>query len=84
MIPRDYITQWRAQAPQNEDFQVEQDLVISRALVNGWPLLAEVSPAVRASLAAPRKHSTPGMIEIRREGRISRTGNNRVPDLVLG
>ena len=33
MIPRDYITEWRQQAPWNEDFQVEQDLVISRALV---------------------------------------------------
>ena len=33
MIPRDYITQWRVQAPWNEDFRVEQDLVISRALV---------------------------------------------------
>ena len=33
MIPRDYITEWRAQAPWVQDFQVEQDLVISRALV---------------------------------------------------
>ena len=33
MIPRDYITQWRARAPWVQDFQVEQDLVISRALV---------------------------------------------------
>ncbi|MDE2184865.1 MAG: nucleotidyl transferase AbiEii/AbiGii toxin family protein [Alphaproteobacteria bacterium] len=33
MIPRDYITEWRAQAPWIQDFQVEQDLVISRALV---------------------------------------------------
>ena len=33
MIPRDYITQWRERAPWSEDFQVEQDLVISRALV---------------------------------------------------
>ena len=33
MIPRDYITQWRARAPWTADFQVEQDLVISRALV---------------------------------------------------
>lgn len=32
MIPRDYITEWRAQAPWVQDFQVEQDLVISRAL----------------------------------------------------
>ncbi len=34
MIPRDYITEWRAEAPWIQDFQVEQDLVISRALVN--------------------------------------------------
>ena len=33
MIPRDYITEWRAHAPWVQDFQVEQDLVISRALV---------------------------------------------------
>lgn len=33
MIPRDYITEWRAQAPWTDDAQVEQDLVISRALV---------------------------------------------------
>ncbi len=33
MIPRDYITEWREHAPWSEDFQVEQDLIISRALV---------------------------------------------------
>ena len=33
MIPRDDITHWREHAPWSEDFQVEQDLVISRALV---------------------------------------------------
>ena len=33
MIPRDYITEWRAHAPWVRDYQVEQDLVISRALV---------------------------------------------------
>ncbi len=43
MIPRDYITAWRAEAPWTQDFQVEQDLVISRALVEifSHPLLAE-------------------------------------------
>ena len=42
MIPRDYITQWREWAPWNEEFQVEQDLVISRALVEIFsePVLA--------------------------------------------
>jgi len=34
MIPRDYVTEWRAQAPWPGDAQVEQDLVISGALVN--------------------------------------------------
>lgn len=34
MIPRDYITEWRAEAPWIEDAQVEQDLVISKALVD--------------------------------------------------
>jgi predicted nucleotidyltransferase component of viral defense system len=33
VIPRDYITEWRAVVPWVEDAQVEQDLVISRALV---------------------------------------------------
>ncbi len=33
MIPRDYILEWRARAPWPQDIQVEQDLVISRALV---------------------------------------------------
>src|SRR6266705_3089427 len=42
MIPRDYITEWRKEAPWIENFQVEQDLVISRALVNlfSHPLLS--------------------------------------------
>lgn len=34
MIPRDYITEWRVQAPWVQDFQVEQDLIISKALVD--------------------------------------------------
>ena len=34
MIPKDFITEWRASAPWVADRQVEQDLVISRALVD--------------------------------------------------
>jgi len=34
LIPKDYITEWRAKVPWVDDRQVEQDLVISRALVN--------------------------------------------------
>ena len=43
MIPRDHITAWRAHAPWVQDFQVEQDLVICRALVEMFshPVLAE-------------------------------------------
>lgn len=33
MIDRDFITEWRAQAPWISDRQVEQDLVICRALI---------------------------------------------------
>lgn len=33
MIPRDHILEWRETAPWSEDVQVEQDLIISRALV---------------------------------------------------
>ncbi|ABA03528.1 conserved hypothetical protein [Nitrobacter winogradskyi Nb-255] len=43
MIPRDYITEWRAQAPWVQDIQVEQDLVICRALVEifSHPVLSQ-------------------------------------------
>ena len=43
MIPLDHITAWRARAPWVQDFQVEQDLIISRALVEifSHPVLAE-------------------------------------------
>jgi len=33
LIPKDYITEWRANAPWVSDAQVEQDLVLSRAIV---------------------------------------------------
>jgi predicted nucleotidyltransferase component of viral defense system len=43
VIPRDYITAWRSQAPWVQDIQVEQDLVICRALVAifSHPVLAD-------------------------------------------
>ena len=34
MIPQDYITEWKKHAPWSQNYQVEQDLIISRALVN--------------------------------------------------
>ena len=43
MIPRDHITEWRARAPWVPDVQVEQDLVISRALIGifSHPVLSD-------------------------------------------
>jgi hypothetical protein len=38
MIPKDQITEWRKDAPWVLDAQVEQDLVISRALVELFTL----------------------------------------------
>lgn len=60
MIPRDYITEWRAQAPWVQDFQVEQDLVISRALVAifSQPLLHEAL-AFRGGTALYKLHLKP-------------------------
>ena len=43
MIPRDYVTAWRTRAPWVQDAQVEQDLILSRALVEifSHPVLAK-------------------------------------------
>ena len=60
MIPRDYITEWRSEAPWIEDSQVEQDLVISRALVEMFssPLVAQ-SLAFRGGTALYKLYLTP-------------------------
>ena len=39
MIAKDYITAWRSHAPWVSDHQVEQDLVISRALAQIFSIL---------------------------------------------
>jgi predicted nucleotidyltransferase component of viral defense system len=60
VIPRDYITEWRANAPWVQDFQVEQDLVICRALVNIFthPLLGK-SLAFRGGTALYKLYLKP-------------------------
>ena len=60
MIPRDYITEWREWAPWSEDFQVEQDLVICRSLVELFsdPLLSG-SLAFRGGTALYKLYLTP-------------------------
>lgn len=60
MIPHDYITGWRAEAPWVQDFQVEQDLIISRALVAifSHPVLHEAL-ALRGGTALYKLHLKP-------------------------
>lgn len=60
MIPRDYITEWRSEAPWVQDFQVEQDLVISRALVAIFsePVLCDAL-AFRGGTALYKLHLKP-------------------------
>lgn len=43
MIPRPYITEWRSHAPYRDDAQVEQDLILSRLIIDFYnePVLAE-------------------------------------------
>jgi predicted nucleotidyltransferase component of viral defense system len=60
MIPRDYITEWRAHAPWVQDIQVEQDLVICRALVDIFsdPILKDAL-AFRGGTALYKLHLKP-------------------------
>jgi len=60
VIPRDFITEWRPEAPWVQDFQVEQDLVISRALVEifSHPVLREAL-AFRGGTALYKLHLKP-------------------------
>lgn len=60
MIPKDFITEWRASAPWVADRQVEQDLVISRALVELFsrPTIANAI-AFRGGTALYKLHFRP-------------------------
>ncbi|MCY3857564.1 MAG: nucleotidyl transferase AbiEii/AbiGii toxin family protein [Gammaproteobacteria bacterium] len=60
MIPRDYVLEWRRHAPWTENFQIEQDLVICRALVEIYsdPLLAS-KLAFRGGAALSKLYLTP-------------------------
>ena len=61
MIPTDFISEWRSQAPWVESSQVEQDLVISRAVVEIFDddHLAEAL-AFRGGTALYKLYLTPG------------------------
>src|SRR5665213_3905959 len=60
LIPHGYIAEWRAQAPWPDDFQVEQDLVISRVLVEifSHPVLRDAL-AFRGGTALYKLHLRP-------------------------
>ena len=60
MIPHDHITEWRARAPWIDNAQVEQDLVISRALVEifSHPALKDAL-AFRGGTALYKLHLAP-------------------------
>jgi predicted nucleotidyltransferase component of viral defense system len=60
MIPQAYITAWRNNAPWQDDFQVEQDLIIERALVEIFsdPFLKE-RVAFRGGTALHKLHLKP-------------------------
>lgn len=60
MIPRDFITEWRDRAPWALDRQVEQDLVISRALVELFSRVPVAEAlAFRGGTALYKLHLTP-------------------------
>jgi predicted nucleotidyltransferase component of viral defense system len=60
VIPYDYITEWRAEAPWVQNFQVEQDLIISPALVEifSHPVLKDAL-AFRGGSALYKIHLRP-------------------------
>ncbi|MEO7044986.1 MAG: nucleotidyl transferase AbiEii/AbiGii toxin family protein [Ferruginibacter sp.] len=60
MIPQAYITAWRNKAPWQDDFQVEQDLIIERALIEIFnnPFLKE-RLAFRGGTALHKLHLSP-------------------------
>jgi predicted nucleotidyltransferase component of viral defense system len=60
VIPRAHITAWRAHAPWSTDAQVEQDLAISRAIIEVFsdPLLAD-NLAFRGGTALHKLHLAP-------------------------
>lgn len=59
MIPFDYITEWRAEAPWTTEAQVEQDLILSRAelemnlyeKLSDGTFLSDVTPLVAPDVA---------------------------------
>lgn len=76
MIPRAHIVAWRAEAPWSLDSQVEQDLVLSRAITEMF-----ASPDV-SSAAAMRGGTVLQKILLRPHGAIRRTSTLFKPSRV--
>jgi len=63
MIPLDYITEWRENAPWQQISQVEQDLIICRALVELYRHpVAAANLVFRGGTALFKLHLPPGEI----------------------
>ena len=60
MIPFDYITEWRAEAPWTSEAQVEQDLILSRAVVAMFAEPEVANPSRRVLCALPRARRQAG------------------------
>lgn len=60
MIPQDFISEWKKHAPWLRDYQIEQDLIICRALIEifSHPHLAE-NLAFRGGTALYKRHLSP-------------------------
>lgn len=76
MIPRAYITEWRNHAPWPDESQVEQDLVISRAIVDIFSDdFLRGALAFRGGTALYKLHLAPArysedidLVQVRQEG----------------
>ena len=58
MINRTAIAQWNKVVPWNDNAQIEQDLIISRALV----AILEMNSLPRSWLSGEARHSTPQVV----------------------
>jgi len=60
VIPRDFITEWRVQVPWIQELQVEQDLIITRAMVEMFSQIeVQRTLALRGGTALYKLHLKP-------------------------
>ena len=90
MIQRDFIAAWRQKAPWPTDAQVDQDLVLSRALVEIFRIrysTMTVMTALRETLdpwlETPKRNQSEGRRVILSGHALSRFGVQRAGSLIL-